>query len=224
MKTRWWIGPSIALVAIALAHCGGDDSNNATGSGGSAGSGGGSGGSSAGSKSSGTAGMGTGGASNGGAAGSGGAATGGSGGGTAGTAGAGMGGAGGSPGDGGPGGGKSDGSAGSAGASVVDAARDRIVVGDAAACPPNQPMSGDTCMGVLLCPYGNVDCACVRVGGGNGREWRCNGTNDGAPASGCPPMEPQAGSDCTEAGAGTVCRYGGNVLCACDRMDNWVCR
>jgi hypothetical protein len=74
----------------------------------------------------------------------------------------------------------------------------------------------------MFCTYGDIGCACVRIMGMR-REWRCRGLADAGRDADCPSMPPAQGTSCADAGAGTVCRYPGNTLCACGMMDQWVC-
>jgi hypothetical protein len=237
MNIRRWIAPSIALVAIAAAHCGGDDSSStqpsgSTGSSGSSATGG-SGGTSSTTTNGGSGGSATGG-SGGKATGSGGSGTGGSAG-SAGSAGSGGSATGGSGGKGGSGGG-SAGSGGSTDAGRPDAPGttdgpspgDSAVPGDADACPANAPTDGSMCTSNEMCRYGNGGCACVRPmgggqDGGQGRVWRCAGNLDAAPDPDCPATQPAGGSSCADAGARTLCQYGGNMFCVCNAQDQWRC-
>ncbi len=231
MNIRWWVAPSIALVAIAAAHCGGDDSSatNPTGSAGSSGS----------SATGGRGGSGT--STMTGSPGSGGSATGGSGGtggstGTAGSAGSGGSGtgvsSGGSGGTGGSAGAGTDAAAGSGGTSS-DAGKpdspsdapnplDVVIPGDANACPANEPTEGDACTGNEVCRYGNGGCACVNAGDG-GREWRCQRAPDAGTNPDCPATPPTNGSPCPDGGVTGVCRYPGNNFCACNARELWRC-
>jgi hypothetical protein len=223
MNIRRWMAPSIAIVAIAAAHCGGDDSTLPTQTGGSSGSAGagtaGNGGTNAGTA--GAAGTTTG------SAGSGGSATGGSGGGSAGTAGStgtagsGGGGTGGNNADAaaGSGGGKADAAAGSGGTS--DAGRSDAAA-DADTCPTAEPMDGDPCTGSAVCTYGNVGCGCVRAGGMT-RQWQCQRIPDAARNPDCPATPPARNSSCADAGSGTLCRFGQGEFCVCNQQDQWRC-
>jgi hypothetical protein len=108
---------------------------------------------------------------------------------------------------------------------LPDAASDRVIPGDAAMCPANQPQDGDTCVvPPNSCTYGNVECLCVRVAGG--REWRCQGGgSDAGSMCNCPANPPPRNSACADAGAvpGCTCMYPGNNFCVCDQLDEWVC-
>jgi len=221
MDIRKGIAPAIAFLAIAVVHCGGSDNpvmSTSTGTGGSAGSAGssGSGGSKAGSSGANVSdGSAEDSADNADSAGSGGTT--------------GSDGATGTAGSGGSAGASADGAAGSSGAksdaAVTDAKSDGAMSpdsGDASACPTQAPVNADPCTGSEICTYGDVGCACVKAMG-PGREWQCRRIADAAADSGCPAAEPTAGSACADAGPGTLCRYPGNVFCACDQQDRWRC-
>jgi hypothetical protein len=100
---------------------------------------------------------------------------------------------------------------------------------DADVCPADAPTNGDMCTGAETCRYGMGACACVRAmrGGGNDggaqRVWQCAGNLDAAADPSCPPAEPTGGTSCADAGARTLCTYGGNRFCICDNMDQWRC-
>ncbi len=225
MDIRKGIAPAIALLAMAVAHCGGSDSapmstaDGAGGSSGAAGSSGSGGGSKAGSSGANVSdGSAQDSPDNSDSAGSGGSS--GSDGST-GTAG--------SMGSGGSAGASSDGAAGSGGAKsdagAGDAKSDGSVSmdsGDASACPGQAPVNADPCTGSEICTYGDVGCACVKAMG-PGREWQCRRIPDAAADSDCPASAPAVGSACVDAGPGTLCRYPGNVFCACDQADHWRC-
>src|SRR6185503_7957269 len=103
--------------------------------------------------------------------------------------------------------------------------RDTGNPGDGSACPAGAPMDGEVCTGSEICTYGDIGCACVRAtqGGPNRREWQCRRIADAARDPDCPTTPPAGGLSCADAGAGTVCRYPGNVFCACDQQDQWRC-
>jgi hypothetical protein len=233
MNTRKWIAPSIALLIVAAAKCGSDDTNstppNGTGTTITSAATGGFGGTS----NAGTAGMS--GSGMGGSAGSGGSGGSAGPGGSAGTGGAagGVGGAAGNTGAGGAAGGvdaaaPEAGDAGNVTAdtgldTAADAARDVAATDAPSTCPMRPPTPGTACVGTVSCTYGTGFCRCRMAGGM--QTWQCVGDVDAANTAECPPAAPMTGASCADAGAGLLCVYN-NVQCFCTTLngDTWLCQ